>query len=383
MRLLHTADWHLGRLLHGASLVEDQAHALDQVVDAARDAAVDAVLVSGDIYDRAVPPPEAVTLLDDVLARLVLGLHIPVVLIAGNHDSPRRLDFASRVLREQGLHVRAWPEAEPVPITLADAHGPVSVLAVPFAEPSVVRERIESEEIADHDTALRVLTRRARAAIPPGNRSVLMAHAFVAGGMPTESERPLSVGGSGRVGVGRFRGFDYVALGHLHRPQRLMSDRIWYSGSLLRYSFEESTHQKSLNLVEIGADGSCTVEPIELTPRREVRCVRGSMEELLAGPEAGASADDYLHVTVLDRQPVHDPLGRLRAVYPNLLQLERPFDRVVPDPTGMVDHRRVDDRVLFERFFVEVTGQSLSEAERAAFDETLADLRAREREASA
>lgn len=382
MRLLHTADWHLGRLLHGASLVEDQARVLDQLIGVARESKVDAVLVSGDIYDRAVPPPDAVTLLDDALSRLVLGLGIPVVLIAGNHDSPRRLGFASRVLREQGLHLRGWPEAQPEPIVLHDDHGPVAVLAVPFAEPSVVRERVADEDVQDHDSAVRVLTRRARAAIPDGHRAVLMAHAFVAGGLPSESERPLTVGGSGRVGVGRFRGFDYVALGHLHRPQRVGSDRIWYSGSLLKYSFEESTHRKSINLVELAADGACQVEQIELVPRHEVRCVRGKLARLLEGPAEGECSDDYLMVTLLDREPHHDPLGQLRAVYPNILQLDRPFDRVIADPTGMVDHRRLDETVLFDRFFSEVTGERLTDAQRAVFAATLEELRTSEREAS-
>lgn len=383
MRLLHTADWHLGRFLHGASLVEDQAQVLGQIVALARDARIDAVLISGDVYDRAVPPPEAVELLDDVLSRLVVGLRVPVVLIAGNHDSPGRLGFAARVLRGQGLYVRAWPEDEPEPIVLSDAHGPVYVVPLPFAELSVLRERLSGDPVRDHDAGLRALLRRARAAVPRGSRAVLLAHAFVAGGTPSESERPLQVGGAGRVGAGRFRGFDYVALGHLHRSQQVGSPRVHYSGSLLKYSFEESAHPKSVNVVDLAADGGCTIERVVLSPRRDVRCVRGDLADLLAGDAAsGGSADDYLHVTLLDRAPAHDALGRLREVYPNVLQIEHALQPDAPDVARHGDHRRLGEHELFARFFAAVTGDELNEAETRAFADALERFRARQREAA-
>lgn len=382
MRLLHTADWHLGRALHGASLVEDQSHVLDQLVTLAADARVDAVLISGDVYDRSVPPPDAVELLDDVLSRLILGVGIPVVMIAGNHDSPGRLGFGARVLRKQGLFVRAYPEADPEPIAVVDRHGPVHILALPFAEPSLVRERVSADAVRNQDAGLRALLKGARAAVPKGERAVLMAHAFVAGGTPSDSERPLTVGGAGQVGVGRFRGFDYVALGHLHRPQRMGSDRVWYSGSLLKYSFEEARQPKSVNIVEIGADGACQVECVRLSPRRDVRCLRGRLRELLARPLEIESRDDYLRVTLEDEEPLFDPLGKLREVYPNVLELERPFLAASPEIGRLGDHRRLDELVLFERFFTEVTGQGLSLDQRKAFAGTVDALRESDREAT-
>jgi exonuclease SbcD len=210
---------------------------------------------------------------------------------------------------------------------------------------------------------------------------VLIAHAFVAGGTPSESERPLQVGGAGRVGAGRFRGFDYVALGHLHRPQQVGSPRVHYSGSLLKYSFEESPQPKSVNVVELAADGACHIERVPLLPRRDVRCVRGELAELLGGPPSGESADDYLHVTLLDRAPAHDALGRLRDVYPNVLQLEHALQPGAPDVARHGDHRRLDEHVLFGRFFAEVTGDALNEAETRAFADALERFRARQREA--
>ena len=386
MRLLHTADWHLGRALHGASLLEDQAHVLDQLVDLASKAEVDAVLVAGDVYDRSVPPPDAVELLDDVLSRLVLGVGVPVVMIAGNHDSPGRLGFGARVLRKQGLYVRSYPQADPDPIVICDEHGPVHIVPLPYAEPSLVRERVAigagGVPVRDHDQSLRALLKMARAAVPEGERAVLMAHAFVAGGVPSESERPIMVGGAGQVGVGRFRGFDYVALGHLHQPQRMGSDRVWYSGSLLKYSFEEARQSKSVNLVEIGEQGGSRVECVALSPRRDVRCVRGTLREILERPVDEARRDDYLHVTLDDRAPIFDPLGKLRTIYPNVLQLERPFLAAQPDVSGLGDHRRLDQLALFERFFAEVTGEDLDDEQRRVFAQSVAAMRESDREVS-
>ncbi len=379
MRLLHTADWHLGRVLHGAPLIEDQAYVLDQLVDLCERADIDAVLVAGDVYDRGVPAPDAVALLDDVLTRLVLERRVPVVMIAGNHDSPARLGFASRVLHGQGLYVRGFPEAHPEPIVLRDDHGDVHVIAVPFAEPSLVRERV-APDVHDHDAAFRVLQKRGRAAVPEGARTVLMAHAFVAGGEPSESERPLSVGGAGQVQPRRFFGFDYVALGHLHRPQRIGADHVQYSGSLLKYSFEEAAQPKSVNVVDLGGDGRCQVERVALRPRRDVRCIEGTLADVLADAPADGR-DDYLAVTLLDREPVYDPIGKLRAVYPNVLQIERPFIAVDADVGQMVDHRRVDAQMLFDRFFAEVTGEELTEEQRRVFAGAVEDLRREDREA--
>jgi exonuclease SbcD len=303
-------------------------------------------------------------------------------MIAGNHDSPGRLGFGARVLRRQGLYVRAWPQADPDPIAVRDAHGPVHVLALPFAEPSLVRERVSADAVREQDAGLRALLRSARAAVPRGERAVLMAHAFVAGGQPSESERPLTVGGAGQVGVGRFRGFDYVALGHLHRPQRMGSDRVWYSGSLLKYSFEEARQGKSVNVVEIDGRGACRVECVPLSPRRDVRCMRGRLREILERRHEGASRDDYLRVTLEDPEPVFDALGKLREVYPNVLELERPFLSAQPDPGSLGDHRRLDEAVLFERFFAEVTGLELSPEHRRVFAGAVAALRESEREAA-
>jgi exonuclease SbcD len=408
MRLLHTADWHLGRIFYGQHLTEDQAHLLGQFVDLAREVRPGAILVAGDIYDRAVPPPEAVVLLDDVLFRLVLDLKVPVVMVAGNHDSPERLAFASRVLGRQGLHVFGGLAGLPAPVILEDEHGPVAIHAVPYAEPPVAREWLgasgEDDGVRDHDRAMRAVLNRLRLETGPGlpfarngglfetvgstPRSVLITHAFVAGGAVSESERPLSVGGAGTVDPSAFEGWSYVALGHLHRPQTAGADHVRYSGSLYRYSFDEADHAKTVNLVHIDGRGGLRVEGIPLQPRREVRRISGRLADLLSGSNllsgsaAGGSPDDYLMVTLLDDGPVHDAMGRLREAYANVLHIERAglLGAAGSGDGPGHDHRRVTDRELFGAFYADVTGSELTAGEGETLDSILEDLTRRERE---
>jgi DNA repair protein SbcD/Mre11 len=382
MRFIHTADWHLGRQFHNVSLIEDQRYLLDRLVAAAADADVDAFVIAGDVFDRAVPSPEAVALLDDCLAELVLGHGIPVIMIAGNHDSPRRLGFASGLLARAGLHVMANCTAPPQAVVLSDRDGPVHFIGLPYAEPALVREASGEADLATHSRAMHWLTGAARAALPPGERSVCVAHCFVAGGAESESERPLTVGGAAAVPPECFAGFSYTALGHLHRPQAIGA-RIHYSGSLLKYSFSEISHRKSAHLVELDGAGIPSVEYIPLTPPRDLRLIEGELAELLSGPAAGEQADDFLLVRLTDAHELLDPMGRLREVYPNVLHIERPaFARAGADPLRA--HRsRGGDPELFAAFFEQVTGAALSDAEAAAFREVYDELLGTAREGQA
>lgn len=368
MRLLHTSDWHLGRGLHGVSLIDDQRYLLDQFIELARQWRPHVVVIAGDVYDRAVPPTEAVCLLDEVLNRLVAQLGLPVVLIAGNHDSGERLNFGADLLRNHGLHVAGQPSTGRPPVVLCDEHGPVHVHAVPYAEPAVVRHQLDRPELQGHAEALGCLLDAIRERRVAGTRSVLVGHCFVGGGQVSESERPLSVGGAGMVDAAVFTGFDYVALGHLHRPQTCGDGRVQYSGSLLPYSFGEAGQAKAVLQVEMDADGRCQVERIALTPRRQVRCLSGTLADLLASAPSSSSAEDYLMVTLQDDGPVFDAMGRLREVYPNVLHLERAAltaaagsDLVPPD------HRQTGDAQLFAAFYAHVTGEDLGPARQEVF----------------
>ena len=428
MRFLHSADWHLGRVYHGVSLLEDQAHVLQQFVRIAADTRPDAILLAGDIYDRSVPPAEAVRLLDLVLSELILELKIPVVMIAGNHDGPDRLAFGSGLLQRAGLVVRGPVEMDAAPLVLRDAHGEVEIHALPYAEPALVRSASGDDTIADHHAALAAQTAAVRAAQVPGRRTVVVAHAFVQGGAESESERPLSVGGTGAVGVGVFDGFDYVALGHLHRPQAIgtkrggegaagvggpdaawahrsadaadaanvanaanaanaanvanaanatnaanaaapwRSARIQYSGSLLKYSFAEADHGKSVNLVELDAEGNCTVERIPLVPRRDLRILEGELAALVAAAATDPARDDYVLARLTDHGALLDAMGKLRSAYPNALAIERPTLTGDGPGRATADHRRTRIQDLFASFHEQTTGVALEPAAQAALD---------------
>ncbi|CAG9185244.1 exonuclease SbcCD subunit D [Cupriavidus pampae] len=381
MRFLHTADWHLGRLFHARSLIEDQAHVLDQFVALVREVRPDAVLIAGDVYDRAVPPPDAVALLDDVLARIVVGERVPVVMIAGNHDSAQRLDFGARLMTGQGLHVAGRVGAQASSVTLHDAHGEVRIYALPYAEPAAVRDAL-GLELPSHEAALGAQLAAIRATHPAGVRSVAVAHAFVVGGAASESERPLSVGGSGAVAAGVFDGFDYVALGHLHRPQTLGTN-VHYSGSLLKYSLSEAGHAKSVSLVELDGAGVARIEPIALKPRHDLRLLRGDLATLIVQAATDPYRDDYVHAVLTDTGALLDPMARLRQAYPNALAMER----AVLARSGSASEagrrlRELDTGALFASFFREVADADLDVDQRRTLDDLLAAMTASERESA-
>ncbi len=384
MRFIHTADWHLGRMMHGVHLTEDQAHVLDQFVFIAREARADLVIVAGDIFDRAVPPTEAVSLLDDVLSRLILDLRVPVIIIAGNHDSAPRLQFASKLLAEEKLYVFGEVSNQPHRIRLSDQWGSVDFIPIPYSEPSLLRERFAEESIKNHQEAFRFLLGNINPISCDKHRTVLIAHAFVGDSISSESERPLSVGGFDRADASLFKDAHYSALGHLHRPQTAGYDHVCYAGSLLKYSFSETDHEKGVNLVEMNQQGACKIERISLTPRRDVRRIEGILQDLLRGPQSGENPDDYICAVVTDREPILDVMGKLREVYPNVLHIERPFfDSFRGAQGNRVDHRKLGEVDLFRAFFKEVTGQTLTEEQIKAYQDVVDELKKSQRDGTA
>lgn len=360
MRFLHTSDWHLGKTLCNANLLEDQAHALEQVAAMVKETRAEAVVVAGDLYDRAVPPKEAVALLDDALDRIVRGLGVPVLIIAGNHDSPERLGFASGFLGAQGLHVAGTLEATaPVLIGSAAFH------LLPYADPVMARHALQDEGIRTHQDALAAQLARARAAHPEGRRFVAVAHAFVAGGEGSDSELGLAVGGTGEVDAALFRDCDYAALGHLHRPQGAGYPQVRYAGSLLKYSASEAAHVKALTLVELPERGPAHIESLPLTPKRDLRRLRGRFDDLLRGPQG--NPDDYLFLDLLDQGPVLDAMARLRQIYPNILGIQPAPPTTPAQDIARTADRDLDPALLFETFFQDTAGREMDEEERALF----------------
>lgn len=381
MRILHTSDWHLGRIFHGTYLTGDQAHVLQQFIQLAGEARPDVIVITGDIYDRSVPPTEAINLLDETLSRILMDYKVPVILITGNHDSPDRLGFGARLMARQELHLIGQLTDRLKPVVINDQYGPVYFCPAPYAEPPLVRERLLAPGAVNHEQAMLSLIQHLSAPIPAGARKVVLAHAFVAGGEESESERPLSVGGSGTVSASFFEPFNYAALGHLHQPQQAGSEHVRYAGSLLKYSFSEASHRKSVTLVEMDGDGKTSFETISLTPRRDVRRLEGYFTDILAGPGNGENRDDYIMVTLRDTGPIMDAIGKLRQVYPNVLHLERPGLTAGGELRGPgADHRRLNEADLFSSFFEQVTGTPLSDEQDKAFAEILEQFYRQERE---
>lgn len=390
MRLLHTADWHLGRVFYGVSLIDDQREILDQFIGVVEKTQPDAVVIAGDLYDRAVPPPEAVALLDEVLSKIILQARVPVFAIAGNHDSPDRTEFLGRLLSEGNLHLQGrLREHDAKPVVLMDEHGPVAIHLIPFAEPSTVDELLAREEGEQtrtkvgkrrrhHGDALRALLQRAEANAPEGMRQVVVAHGSVVGGTESESERVLHGGASAFVDAAAFKNFAYAALGHFHRPQGFRDNSVRYAGSPLAYSFSEEEHTKSVSLVDIDATGAARVEEIVLTPRRRLRTLEGTFAELLrAEPSV-----DFIRARVTDPTPVLDAGGRLRERFENLVAVEH-TRLLEQDPQGArAPKRQLDDHALLDAFLEEMLPAPLTAAERKAVAQVLAANGAQGRESS-
>src|SRR4051812_5123356 len=322
MRLLHTSDWHLGRSFHREDLLSAQAQFVDFLVDTVRSEGVDAVVVSGDVYDRALPPVDAVALCDDALRRLA-GTGARVVLISGNHDSARRLGFGAGLIDAAGIHLRTDVAAAHRPVLLEDRAGPVAVYAVPYLEPDAVRAELGCDD-RSHAAVLGAAIARVRDDLSgrPGSRSVVLAHAFVVGGEPSESERDISVGGVPSVPHSVFEGVDYAALGHLHGAQRL-SDRVRYSGSPLPFSFSEEDHTKAMLMVELGtAPGApVRVSAVPTPVHRPLARVTGRLDDLLTADRWAALEHHYLQVTLTDPSRPREPMERLRRRFPHVLVL--------------------------------------------------------------
>jgi exonuclease SbcD len=269
------------------------------------------------------------------------------------------------------------------PITLYDKFGPVYFAPLTYGEPALVRDKLSSPEIGNHEQAMQAMVQHVTKKIPVGSRSVAVAHAFIAGSLESESERPLSVGGSSMVSSEVFAPFSYTALGHLHNSQQAGGNSIRYSGSLLKYSFAEASQEKGINMVELDEQGIAAIERISLSPRRDVRCIEGYFKEILQRPVEMFSRQDYLLVTLLDKEPILDAMGKLREIYPNVLQIESPRFSKVGVLSGLgTDHRKLTEKELFAAFFTQMTGETMTGQQQSELAKVLEELYRQEREAA-
>jgi exonuclease SbcD len=372
MRLLHTSDWHLGRSLHRADLRAAQSQFLDHLVTTVRAEKVDAVLVAGDVYDRAVPPVDAVQMCEDALLRLH-DAGARVVVISGNHDSARRLGFGSKLLDVAGVHLRTRAAALAEPVLLSDRHGDVAVYGIPYLEPAAVRDELPGAPDG-HAGVLAHAVRRiaADADARRAGRRVVVTHSWVTGGSVCESERDISIGGAGQVPSALFDGFSYVALGHLHGRQTL-ADGIRYSGSPLPYSFSEASHRKGSWLVELDAAGTVRAELVPAPVFKQLNVLCGTLKDLLSSPRYAAYENDFLSVTLTDQVRPEGAMDALRTRFPHILVLAYAPAGVLPDDR---DYRaRVagrDDLSIGAEFVRHVRNAPVTDGERTLLAEAFA-----------
>ena len=360
MKFIHLSDLHLGKRVYDFNLTEDQKYILKEILKVIDTENPDAVLIAGDIYDKSVPSTEAVELLDEFLYQLS-GRDLQVFLISGNHDSPERLAFASRLISRTGIHLSPVYNGAVEPIVLTDEFGPVNVYLLPFVKPVHVRRFFPDENIESYNDALRTAVEALD--IDRSERNILVTHQFVTGAIRSDSEE-ISVGGTDNVDAAVFDGFDYVALGHIHGPQNIGSERIRYCGTPLKYSFSEAKHQKSVTVIDLEDKESISVRTVPLHPLRDMREIEGTYEELTYRPNyEGTKTDDYIHITLTDEEDIPDAIGKLRLIYPNLMSLD--YNNSRTRSAGMLsDLEELQNKsplVLFEEFYEQQNGRPMSE----------------------
>lgn len=368
MKLLHTGDWHLGKTLDSFDLIEDQKFFLRQFIQIAIDKKPDVILIAGDIYDRSLPPTEAVMLLNEVLTELIIKLKIKTILIAGNHDSSERLGFANDIMKAQGLFIFHRLEQIFEPITLEDEDGSIDFYGLPFIHPVVARHYFEDQEIKSfQEVYAKVLE---KLCINRDNRNVLMTHGYITGSEnleESESERRLTIGGTEYVEAKLFEHFDYVALGHLHGPQKVSRETMRYSGSPIKYSFSELNHKKSVAYIELVKGKETVIELLPLVPLRDMREIKGELQVLIR-PEVYelANREDYLKVILTDKDEVYDAMNTLRQVYPHVLRcdIEKNINNKRNEEDQEMACRAVEQLSplhVFKQFYLELEEETLSD----------------------
>ncbi|KKB42471.1 exonuclease SbcCD subunit D [Bacillus thermotolerans] len=375
MKFIHTADWHLGKLVHGVYMTEEQREVLEQFAKVIEEEKPDAVVIAGDLYDRSVPPTSAVELLNEMLFKINIELETPIVAIAGNHDSAERLSFGSSWFQHSRFYLKSKADDQLSPVRING----VNFYCVPYAEPGVVRQLLGDDSIRSHQEAMKALVGKMEQEMDHREVNVFVGHAFVLGGQTCDSERTLSVGGSGCVSADVFEPFHYTALGHLHSPDAIKHDTVRYSGSLLKYSFSEAKQRKSISIIDIDDKGAFSIKERTLKPKKDMREIEGTMEELLDPSRIQAEqAEDYLKVTLLDQGALIDPMGKLRQAYPNILHLERKIeliDQREKTTYAFEREKKKSEVELFADFYQQMTTEDFTNEKRTIMEKVIQEAR--------
>ncbi|BBU36834.1 nuclease SbcCD subunit D [Veillonella sp. S12025-13] len=396
MRFLHTADWHLGRIFYGQYLTDDQAHVLEnQFFTILKDEKIDGILLAGDVFDRAVPPIEAIELWDSIITRLAMDYKVPLFVVSGNHDGAERLEVGRSMLSRSGIHIWGSPHHALQPFEFEGADGKVAICPMPFSEPRRIGDAlglgaivskpvdidmsedslfsyVETDEqepaslnLHNYDQMYQAWSDYLFKQVPKGMRSIAISHAFVMGGDVGGSERTLSIGGSEQVSPQVFKDFQYTALGHLHGPQRMGADYIRYSGSPLKYSFDEHTQKKSFTIIDMNVKGNVDISTIPVEAKRDVVILEGYFEDLLNNKELQAKhKEDYVQARLLDTMPIMDGMAKLRQVYHRCMTIDL-VGRLAAPIADMGDavFKELNERELFNQFAESVWKEPLTERE--------------------
>ena len=401
MRFLHTADWHLGRIFYGQYLTDDQAYVLEhQFFTILKEEKIDGILLAGDVFDRAVPPIEAIELWDSIITRLAMDFKVPLFVVSGNHDGAERLEVGRSMLSESGIHIWGSPHHALQPFEFEGADGRVAICPMPFSEPRRIGDALglnsseskpvdtdmtddtlfsyvddkDQEAVAlnlhNYDQMYQAWSDYLYKQVPKQMRSIAISHAFVMGGEVGGSERTLSVGGSEQVSPHVFKNFHYTALGHLHGPQRMGADHIRYSGSPLKYSFDEHGQKKSFTIIDMDTNGKVDISTIPVEAKRDVVILEGYFEDLLNNTALQTKhKDDYVQARLLDTMPIMDGMAKLRQVYHRCMTIEL-AGRIATPVVDMGDavFKELDERQLFNQFAETVWKEPLTEAEQSYID---------------
>lgn len=364
MKFIHLSDLHIGKRVNEFSMYEDQEYILAEIIGIIDFEKPDAVLIAGDVYDKSIPPSDAVTMFDNLLY-LLSKRNLQVFVISGNHDSPERLSFGSRLIEKSGVHLAPAYNGHIVPVKMEDEYGEVNIYMLPFVKPANVRRFFDDREIVSYTDAVSAAI--SEMSVNNKSRNVLITHQFVTGADRTESEE-ISVGGTDNVDVSVFDDFDYVALGHIHRPQNCLSERVRYCGTPLKYSFSEANDKKSVTVVELKEKGSLDVRTTDLVPKHEMREIKGKYEEITAKSfyENTTYQTDYMHITLTDEEDIPDGVGKLRSIYRNLMKLDYDNKRTRSNAqiTGAENVDEKSPLELFSDFYELQNNQPMSDEQR-------------------
>lgn len=372
MKLLHISDLHLGKRVNEFSMLEEQAHILTQILNIAAEERPDAIAVAGDIYDKQIPPAEAVQLFDDFLVRTA-ELNIPLFAVSGNHDSPERVSFGARLMTPCGIYLSQVYSGVSAPVTLTDDLGTVNIFMLPFVRPSSVRRFFPDEKIDTYDEAVRTAVKNMQ--VDTSQRNIIIAHQFVTGAVRCDSET-VSVGGLDDIGADIFDIFDYAALGHIHGAQNVFRPETRYCGTPLKYSFSEAKQEKSVTIADIREKGRVEIHTVPLSPIHDMREIRGEyMEVTRRGFYTDENRFDYVHITLTDENDIPNAMGKLRTVYPNIMKLD--YDNLRTKKSDAISELTVENRSpedIFAEFYQKTNNAPMSDIQREYISEAVKEL---------